>query len=322
MPLAPTATLDRTAFTKTINLAAASTRDLRLISKWRDALSKCKELLDQPRTPRVAPVPPAELPNVMCQMKEAHIQEQSSLSESERTLWKEPSPKSLRCLVLHQSVSASDESTYGPGLKQGLLSRELVCVFPFKLTLDYDYWTWNEMVTAILPEELYSEIPHGFNSAGHIAHLNLRAQHLPYGKLIGQILLDKCQPNIRTVINKTDEVGEASEFRTFSYELLAGEDDMDVVQHKMGCVFRFNYAQTYWNTKLDQEHRRIVDMFKPGEAVVDVMSGIGPFAVPAGKKGVFVWGNDYNPASVGFMRDAIQVNKACYCLLHIIKTGG
>jgi tRNA (guanine37-N1)-methyltransferase len=50
-------------------------------------------------------------------------------------------------------------------------------------------------------------------------------------------------------------------------------------------------------------------MFKPGELVADVMAGVGPFAVPAGKNGVFVWANDLNPDSYESLKDAIVRNK-------------
>ncbi len=41
----------------------------------------------------------------------------------------------------------------------------------------------------------------------------------------------------------------------------------------------------YWNSRLEQEHKRLVDTFRPGQVVVDMMAGIGPFAVPAAQKG-------------------------------------
>lgn len=120
--------------------------------------------------------------------------------------------------------------------------------------------------------------------------------------------MDK-NPQIRTVINKTDEVGEQNEYRTFSYELLAGEHDMKVELHEKNCVFSFDYSKVYWNSRLETEHRRLVDIFKPGEAICDVMAGVGPFAVPAGKKGCFVWANDLNPDSYASLEDAVVRNK-------------
>lgn len=165
-----------------------------------------------------------------------------------------------------------------------------------------------DILKAILPEDLRDEVPSGFNSAGHVAHLNLRNQYLPYKQVIAQVILDK-NPHIKTVINKTDNVGTENEFRTFSYEVLAGPDDLNVEVRESGCVFAFDYAKVYWNSKLSNEHERIASLFKSGEVVADVMAGIGPFAVPSGKDGVFVWANDKNPESYRYLETAIQKNK-------------
>lgn len=129
------------------------------------------------------------------------------------------------------------------------------------------------------------------------------------------MLLDK-NPNVTTVINKIDDVGAQSVFRTFSYEVLAGEDNMDVEVSEGNCTFRFDYSKVYWNSRLQTEHKRLVDSFNPGEVVCDVMAGVGPFAVPAGKKGVFVWANDLNPQSYVSMKDAIIRNKVCFLSIH------
>lgn len=75
------------------------------------------------------------------------------------------------------------------------------------------------------------------------------------------------------------------------------------------CIFKFNYSKVYWNSRLQTEHKRLVDSFKPGEVVCDVMAGVGPFAIPAGKNGVFVWANDLNPESFAAMKEAVTRNK-------------
>ena len=180
-------------------------------------------------------------------------------------------------------------------------------IIPYNLNLDYTSWDYLQIITSILPEDV-KEIPSGFAVVGHIAHLNLRAEILPYKHIIAQVILDK-NPCVRTVINKIDNVGDESEYRTFQYEVLAGPDDLDVVLSEEGCEFRFNYASVYWNSRLQTEHRRLVSLFREGEAVCDVMAGIGPFAVPAGKKRVFVWANDLNPESHACLVDAIARNK-------------
>lgn len=126
--------------------------------------------------------------------------------------------------------------------------------------------------------------------------------------MIAEILVDK-NPIIKTVINKVDNVGSDSQFRTFQYEVLAGPDDLQVQVAENNCVFEFDYSKVYWNSKLESEHRRLVELFKPGEVVCDVMAGIGPFAVPAGKRGVFVWASDMNPESFRYLEKAIQKNK-------------
>lgn len=141
-----------------------------------------------------------------------------------------------------------------------------------------------------------------------IVHLNLREQYLPYKYIIAEILKDK-NKTIRTVINKIEEVGSNSEFRTFPFELLAGQNDLNVTVHEQDCEFRFDYARVYWNSRLEIEHRRLVNKFHPGEMVCDVMAGVGPFAVPAGKKKIFVWANDLNPHGTEVMQDAVQRNK-------------
>lgn len=168
-----------------------------------------------------------------------------------------------------------------------------------------------DVMDVLIPPEnrdVHDGIPSGFNVAGHVAHLNLREAYLPYKRLIAEVILDK-NPHIKTVINKTADVGTGSEFRTFGYEVLAGPDDLTVEVRENECVFKFDYSKVYWNSKLHGEHTRLIDMFQPGEVVCDVMAGIGPFAVPAGKKNVFVWANDYNPESYRSLDESIKNNK-------------
>lgn len=120
--------------------------------------------------------------------------------------------------------------------------------------------------------------------------------------------MDK-QQIIKTVINKVDNVGKEDPFRTFPYEVLKGPDDLNVEVKHENCTFKFDYSKVYWNTRLQHEHRRLVENFHEGDAICDVMAGIGPFSVPAGKKHVYSYANDLNPQSYKYMVEAIQRNR-------------
>jgi len=94
---------------------------------------------------------------------------------------------------------------------------------------------------------------------------------------------------------------------------------MNVEVIEGGCLFKFNFAKVYWNSRLETEHKRLVDLFQPGEVVCDVMAGIGPFALPAGKKGVFVFANDLNPEGYTYMKKGITQNKVRILQTHFLQ---
>ena len=131
------------------------------------------------------------------------------------------------------------------------------------------------------------EIPSSFEVAGHVAHVNLREESLPYKYLIGKAILEKNKPKIRVVVNKIGNI--ENEFRTFPMEILAGEgldlglvegmcaaqevSDPNKIQIKVGpahqslmqvevkehgCRFKLDFAKVYWNSRLSGEHEYLV----------------------------------------------------------------
>ncbi|ORY14999.1 Met-10+ like-protein-domain-containing protein [Clohesyomyces aquaticus] len=215
-----------------------------------------------------------------------------------------------KCILLRPEVLHNDPNTWSPRLRD-LERAGTVGVVPYELRLDYSYFSYAEIMYAILPHSeaaSHDEVPTGFSMAGHVAHLNLRDKYLPYKHLIAQVLADK-NGLVRTVINKLDNVGQENAYRTFQYEVLYGPDDMNVTVLEQGCTFTFDFAKVYWNSRLHTEHERLCSSFQEGEAVCDVMAGVGPFAIPAGKKKCFVWANDLNPESYKYLQECIAKNK-------------
>ncbi|EFX03027.1 tRNA methyltransferase trm5 [Grosmannia clavigera kw1407] len=301
--LTATSMLKKALFTQTFDISAARIHDPRNIAKYQKALTGTRELLRTERLSSVVDDPEQEQP--------APVDASGAVPKAAVK-----TPARRKCLLLKASVSPTSPETWSTLIKEGV-ERDELGVIPYKLTLNYDHWTSLEeadrrsegdILFSVLPEEFHDDIPTGFNTAGHVAHLNLRDRFKPYKHIVAQVLLDK-NPQLRTVINKIDLVGTNSAFRTFRYEVLAGPDDLEVEVRENFCTYRFNYSRVYWNSKLEPEHTRLLYLFQPGQAVVDVMAGIGPFAVPAGRRGVFVWANDMNPDSYAALVDAIQRNK-------------
>lgn len=108
------------------------------------------------------------------------------------------------------------------------------------------------------------------------------------------------------MVNKTDSIEET--FRFFKMELLAGEDNMNACVKQHGCRFEFDFSKVYWNSRLQTEHKRIVDILKPKDVICDVFAGVGPFAIPAAKKGCIVHANDLNPESYKALKHNMIIN--------------
>ncbi len=122
----------------------------------------------------------------------------------------------------------------------------------------------------------------------------------------GQVTLDKHQL-IKTVVNKTDQIDNT--FRFFKMEVLAGEDNLVATINENGCSFTFDFSKVYWNSRLHSEHNRLVGFLKRGESVLDVFAGVGPFSIPAAKKGCVIYANDLNPHSYDYLCENAKRNK-------------
>ena len=128
----------------------------------------------------------------------------------------------------------------------------------------------------------------------------------------GQVTLDK-QSHIRTVVNKTDQIDDT--FRFFKMEVLAGDSDMVTTVKENGCSFTFDFSKVYWNSRLHTEHERLIKELKKTDVVLDVFAGVGPFSVPAAKKGCLVYANDLNPHSY----ESLCANAKANSVTHKLK---
>lgn len=181
--------------------------------------------------------------------------------------------------------------------------------------LTYNNWKAHEVISAILPPPLLFS---GFSTIGHIVHLNLKDELLPYKHIIGEVLLDKIN-NCQTVVNKTKIIDNV--YRNFEMEILAGKDNLKTETKENGCRFELDFAEVYWNPRLNEEHGRIIDILQEGDVLYDIFCGIGPFAIPAAKKNCEVLANDMNSACCRWLERNKVINKITNNLTIFNKPG-
>uniref|UniRef100_A0ABD2XES9 tRNA (guanine(37)-N1)-methyltransferase n=1 Tax=Trichogramma kaykai TaxID=54128 RepID=A0ABD2XES9_9HYME len=220
--------------------------------------------------------------------------------------------KKTQQIVIH--LDPREISNITPTLKETIRWSELFC--EKDLELSYENWTREEILRAILPKEI--EVPTSYSIIGHIVHLNLRDEQLPYKNVIGQVLLDKI-PSAKTVVNKLNEIDNT--YRYFAMEILVGEPNTVVRVKESNCTFEFDFSKVYWNPRLATEHEAIVKLLKAGDVLYDVFAGVGPFSIPAARKKVCVLANDLNPESYKWLVNNAKLNKVTKNLTAFNKDG-
>lgn len=199
---------------------------------------------------------------------------------------------------LVQSMDDLKEQERTHLLEAGLQMRTLDVI------VGYDNWRSDQVLRSVLPAG--EDGAKGYSVIGHIVHLNLREHLLPYKSLIGQVLLDKLR-NVRTVVNKVDTIDNT--YRNFQMEVLQGDPDLVTTVRENDCEFKLDFGLVYWNSRLSTEHDRIVQMIDKSDVVYDVFAGVGPFTVPAARKGARVLSNDLNPESFKWLQQNVKLNK-------------
>ena len=95
-------------------------------------------------------------------------------------------------------------------------------IVPYTFEIGYDYWTMEQILYSVMLEG-DDETPTSYTATGHIAHINLKDENIPYKSLIAQVILDK-NKKISSVVNKTNNIDNT--YRNFEMEIVAGDDNM------------------------------------------------------------------------------------------------
>lgn len=159
-----------------------------------------------------------------------------------------------------------------------------------------------------LPPHLLAVVPKSLDVVGHIAIVELPKELASFYELVGKAVLETC-PNIRTVMAKAGIF--SSDYRVRELRLIAGEDNPVTHHREHGCVFELDVRTVFFSPRLSHERLRVASQVQPGEAVVDMFAGVGPYSILIAKRQPLstVYAVDVNPSAFKFLVSNILANR-------------
>ena len=115
------------------------------------------------------------------------------------------------------------------------------------------------------------------------------------------------RPSLRTVVAPVGHV--EGEYRTRRFEVLAGEPSTVAEVREHGLLFRVDLSSVYFSARLATERQRLLSLVQPGERVLDMFAGAGPFALTLARGAGFVAAADINPSAVAAMVENCRRNR-------------
>jgi tRNA (guanine37-N1)-methyltransferase len=179
------------------------------------------------------------------------------------------------------------DKRYAIAREDGLITFPVIRQFntPFDFDVDFIEMELDErQLTQSLKDALKShlteaeqqELVSGFDIVGSIAIIEVPDALLMKEQLIGEKILQNNRA-IKTVLKKVG--GHQGVYRTQAMALVAGEDTRETTVMENGVRLKVNVETAYYSVRMSTERARIAKLIKPGERVMCLFSGVGPYPI-------------------------------------------
>ncbi|RAW44697.1 SAM-dependent methyltransferase [Halorubrum sp. 48-1-W] len=108
-----------------------------------------------------------------------------------------------------------------------------------------------------------------------------------------------------TVLNRASPI--EGELRVRRWDVLAG-NGTETVHREYGHEFALDVAEVYFSPRLATERHRVVETVEPGDFVVDMFAGVGPYAIPMAARNSEVVACDLNEAAIAYLEENAERN--------------
>jgi len=146
----------------------------------------------------------------------------------------------------------------------------------------------------------------GYDIIGDIAQLEIPPELEKKEKLIAEAIL-KIHKNVKTVVKKVG--GTSGVERIRPVKVILGEKRTETVQLENGVRLKVDINKVYFSPRLGTEHLNVINQIKKNEVVLDLFSGVGPYAIPAAKIAKKVIAIDINPNAIKYLNENAKLNK-------------
>jgi len=122
--------------------------------------------------------------------------------------------------------------------------------------------------------------------------------------LIGEILRENFA--VRAVFLKVKEI--SGETRVAQWERIAGFGGTFTVHKENNYYYALDISKVFFNPRMGSERARIIKLCRRQEMIIDMFSGVGPFAIPIAAKCAVVYAIDINKHAIDYLLLNAEIN--------------
>ncbi len=170
-----------------------------------------------------------------------------------------------------------------------------------------------ELLRGRIPDDLLPLVPRSFDIIGSregaVAIIEIPDVLEPWKHVIGEALM-KVHKHVRVVLRKCSE--RKGMYRLREYEVIAGSGSTEVIHKEYGCRIKVDPTKAYFSPRDSTERLRIAKQVRPGEVIMYMFAGVGPYALiicrvqPKVHRIVSV---EINPHAYQYMIENIALNR-------------